>query len=118
MADGTGGTLVDSTEQTADALVALLRDRDRAEQLGREGRARVYDHFLLPRLLLNELVLLNELAGNPPTGVRQDPVCGLVLDPEQETPTVEEHGVRHAFCSNDCRRRFLTRGLEWPEEDR
>ena len=38
------------------------------------GRQRVYEHFLLPRLLLDELVLLNELAGNGPADVRHDPL--------------------------------------------
>jgi hypothetical protein len=41
----------------------------------------VHEHFLLPRLLLSELVLLNEVAGNGTEIVRRDPVCGLVLDP-------------------------------------
>jgi trehalose synthase len=112
MADGTGGVLVDSVEETAAAMVELLRDRERADELGRGGRERVQQHFLLPRLLLNELVLLNELAGNGASDVLRDPVCGLVLDPDASLPSVEEHGVRRAFCSNDCRRRYLTRGLD------
>ena len=32
----------------------------------------------------------------------------MPLDPERDHPTIEAAGVRHAFCSNDCRRRFLT----------
>jgi trehalose synthase len=108
MADGAGGVLVDSIEEAAAAIVTLVRDRDRAEELGRRGRDRVYEHFLLPRLLLNELVLLNELAGNGAPEVRRDPVCGLILDPDRPAPAVEQHGARHEFCSDDCRRRFLT----------
>jgi trehalose synthase len=111
MADGSGGVLVDSVEEAAAAMVQLLRDPERADEIGRAGRDRVREHFLLPRLLLNELVLLNELAGNSPSEVQRDPVCGLVLDPEKQLPSVEEHGIRYAFCSNDCRRRYLTRGL-------
>jgi trehalose synthase len=111
MADGIGGVLVDTVDETAAALVDLLQHPDRAEAAGRAGRDRVRDHFLLPRLLLNELVLLNEIAGHAGTEVQRDPVCGLVLDPEANGPAVEEHGVRHAFCSDDCRRRFLTRSL-------
>jgi trehalose synthase len=109
MADGTGGVLVESTEETARALVDLLSDRDRADSLGAEGRARVHEHFLLPRLLLNELVLLNQIAGREDAEGRRDPVCGLVLDPDEDAPAVEEDGVRHAFCSDDCRRAFVTR---------
>jgi trehalose synthase len=112
MADGTGGVLVDSVEDAAAAMVALLSEPERAEALGRAGRERVYEHFLLPRLLLNELVLLNEIAGNATEAVVRDPLCGLVLDSDRPAPTAEEHGVAYAFCSDDCRRRFLTRTLD------
>jgi trehalose synthase len=115
MADHTGGLLVDSVEGAATAMVELLRNEARADELGRQGRERVYEHFLLPRLLLNELVLLNEVAGNGSGEVLRDPVCGLVLDPDQPGPTIEEHGVYYAFCSDDCRRRFLTRSLDTDE---
>jgi trehalose synthase len=111
MADGTGGVLVDSTEATAGALVDLLIDPKRAEALGRDGRERVHRHFLLPRLLLNELVLLNELAGTGSADEQQDPVCGLVIDADEESPSIEEYGRRYSFCSDDCRRAFLTRRL-------
>jgi trehalose synthase len=111
LADGTGGVLVDSTEATAAAMVELLGDPALAEDLGRRGRARVHEHFLLPRLLLNELMLLNELSGQAAPHVLTDPVCGLVLDPDAHAPTLEFEGVRHAFCSDECRRRFLMRDL-------
>jgi trehalose synthase len=111
MADGTGGVLIESVEQAAAEIVSLVRDADRAAALGRQGRDRVEEHFLLPRLLLNELMLLNDLAGNDERAVQQDPVCGLVLDPDANPLTAEEDGVRYAFCSNDCRRRFLMRRL-------
>jgi trehalose synthase len=112
MADGVGGTLVDSVEEAAAGIVDLLGDRERADELGRRGRARVTEHFLLPRLLLNELMLLNELAGNGPADVLRDPVCGLVLDPDTDLPAIEVHGDRRVFCSDDCRRRFLTERLD------
>jgi trehalose synthase len=109
MADGAGGILVDSTEATAEALVELLGDRGRADALGRAGRDRVHEHFLLPRLLLNELVLLNAIVAGDDGRREQDPMCGLILDPERETPAIEEDGVRYSFCSDDCRRAFVTR---------
>jgi trehalose synthase len=108
MADGAGGVLVDSTEAAAQALVALLGDADRAEELGRSGCGRVHEHFLLPRLLLNELALLNQLAGDASAAPLSDPVCGLVLDPDRPAPAIEANGIRHAFCSDDCRRTFIT----------
>jgi trehalose synthase len=107
MADGAGGLLVDSSEEAAAAMVSLLRDGEMAREQGRRGRERVVDHFLLPRLLLNELMLLNDLAGNGPADILHDPVCGLILDPDADLPTIEDHGLRHSFCSNDCRRQFL-----------
>ncbi|HSL65059.1 MAG TPA: glycosyltransferase [Gaiellaceae bacterium] len=113
MADGAGGVLVDSTEEAAAAMVELLRDPDRGDELGRTGRERVHEHFLLPRLLLNELVLLNAIAGNASRDVQvvQDPVCGLVLDPDRDGPALEQHGERLRFCSDDCRRHYLTKGI-------
>lgn len=70
MPEGVGGLLVDSVEQCAGAMLTLLRDRELAGALGRSGRERVREHFLLPRLLLDELRLLSEL-GTRPTDVAQ-----------------------------------------------
>jgi trehalose synthase len=111
MADGVGGILVDSVGEAADAIVDLVSNYERARELGESGRKRVHEHFLLPRLLLNELMLLNEIAGNGPADVLDDPVCGLVLDSEAALPAIEEHGMRYVFCSDGCRRMFLTRVL-------
>jgi trehalose synthase len=61
MADGAGGLLVDSIEECAEALLKLLRDPALAQELGWAGRERVREHFLLPRLLADELRLLGEL---------------------------------------------------------
>ena len=108
MADGAGGVLASSTEATAEALVELLGDSERTDELGRSGRERVHEHFLLPRLLLNELVLLNQLGGDAGPAPATDPVCGLVLDPDRSPPAIEENGIRYEFCSDDCRRTFIT----------
>jgi trehalose synthase len=61
MPDGTGGVLVDSVEDCAAAMLKLLNDRELAEQLGHRGREHVREHFLLPRLLMEELRLLATL---------------------------------------------------------
>jgi trehalose synthase len=42
-------------------MLSLLGDRALAGQLGASGRERVREHFLLPRLLLEELRLLATL---------------------------------------------------------
>jgi trehalose synthase len=73
MPEGTGGVLVDSVEGCATALLKLLCDRELARSLGHSGREHVREHFLLPRLLLQELELLASLHAEAPTsGVEPD----------------------------------------------
>ncbi len=86
MADGTGGILVDSVEECGEAIASLLRDPSRADSLGRSGRERVRHHFLVPRLVLNELAIVRELAGDRPITrapgwlTNRDPVCGMIVE--------------------------------------
>ena len=61
MPEGVGGLLVDSVEECAAAMLALLNDHELARQLGESGHAHVREHFLLPRLLMEELELLGAL---------------------------------------------------------
>jgi trehalose synthase len=61
MPEGTGGRLGTSTEECARALLELLADRELAHGLGTSGREHVREHFLLPRLLRDELRLLASL---------------------------------------------------------
>jgi trehalose synthase len=69
MPPGTGGLLVDSIEACADALLYLLRNPHEAHALGESGRERVRQHFLVPRLLLDELRLLEALTQERPVNV-------------------------------------------------
>ena len=62
MPAGVGGRLVHSTEECATAMLELLQNQQLAVDLGRQGRERVREHFLLPRLLMEELQLLSTLA--------------------------------------------------------
>jgi len=62
MGDGVGGFLVDTTEECAERTLYLLRHRDEARTLGLAGRERVRRHFLITRLLADELRLLGSLA--------------------------------------------------------
>jgi trehalose synthase len=110
MADGAGGVLVESTEECAGAVRRLLLDPDRRHDLAHRGRERVRRHFLLPRLLVNELRLMNELAGRgvarePAGWSNRDPVCGLLVRPDD--PTATANGQRFRFCSETCRGEFL-----------
>ncbi|MGH2910862.1 MAG: glycosyltransferase [Solirubrobacteraceae bacterium] len=66
MPEGVGGVLVASTEECAQAILKLLNDRELREQLGQSGRERVREHFLLPRLLMEELALLSSLESEGP----------------------------------------------------
>ena len=86
LADGVGGVLVESIEECAQAIVSLLGDPDLAAELGRSGRERVREHFLLPRLIL----LIRDLAaGVPitPPSAERDPVCGMVLTKPDTAPS-------------------------------
>ena len=62
MPEGVGGVLVDSVEDCAVGMLKLLNDGELGNQLGRRGREHVREHFLLPRLLVEELKLLSTLA--------------------------------------------------------
>lgn len=75
MPEGIGGLLVDSVEECAAGMLRLLRDRELANQLGQSGRAHVREHFLLPRLLMEELRLLSTLGPAAPTRQRPLPTA-------------------------------------------
>jgi len=66
MADHAGGYVVDTVDECAEAIVRILRNPREAKALARRGRERVRQHFLLPRLLLDELALMRELAARSP----------------------------------------------------
>jgi trehalose synthase len=110
MADGTGGVLVDSVEECARAMVSLLADPDEARRLGESGRERVRRHFLIPRLVLDELALMRRLASGAVRGraldlvAHRDPVCGMAVETADETASVD--GLTLRFCSAQCRSRF------------
>lgn len=64
MPDGRGGALVEGVEECAQALLHLLSDRETAHRKGAQGRDWVREHFLLPRLLRDELQLLDALVSS------------------------------------------------------
>jgi trehalose synthase len=65
MPPGVGGYLVDSVEECAARTVELLRDPRAAQALGASGREHVRAHFLVSRLLTDELCLLDSLLASP-----------------------------------------------------
>jgi trehalose synthase len=57
--------LVDSTEQCAERALRFLQDHQSAREHGARGREWVREHFLLTRLIADELRLLRRLMGLP-----------------------------------------------------
>ncbi|MFQ6019603.1 MAG: glycosyltransferase, partial [Dehalococcoidia bacterium] len=62
MSDGVGGYLIETIDDCVDRTVRLLRDPREAQELGTAGRAHVREHFLITRLLADELRLLTSLS--------------------------------------------------------
>ena len=61
--DGTSGYLVEDTQTMAARLTELVQDPGLAIELGSAGRAHVQEHFLVTRLLEDELRLLASVSG-------------------------------------------------------
>jgi trehalose synthase len=59
--DGTDGYIVEGAEQTAERIAELVRDPGLAMEMGRAGRERVRERFLVTRVLEDELRLLASL---------------------------------------------------------
>ena len=66
--DGETGYLVDSVEECAAALRAILDDPPAARQMALRGKEFVRRNFLSPRLLRDWLALFNRLDGNDAAG--------------------------------------------------
>jgi trehalose synthase len=108
MADGVGGELVDSVDECAAMVVSLLQDRQRAAALAARGRERVREHFLLPRLVLNDLSLMRDLSSvrpisRPSDWSHHDPVCGIALPAGTPSLSVTVGSKIYGFCSERCR---------------
>lgn len=119
LGEGEGGYLVESVEQCAGAILRLLRDPEAAAETAARGRDRVRRHFLLPRLLLNQVSLVVDLLEGRPTlrdraGLR-DPVCGMALPDASEKPTAELRGRSFVFCSEHCAARFRSRPEQYAQ---
>ena len=113
--DGAGGYLVDSVDECAKRVLELLGDADRAQDLGRTGRALVRERFLLPRLLADDLQLYASLLGATSrpentavaglAGEQRDPVCGIRIDPSTAR-ALNVGGEPYVFCSRSCEEEF------------
>lgn len=115
MADRAGDALVDTVEECASQIAALLRDRDRGRAIAEHGHQRVREHFLTPRLVLNELCLMSAIVEGVTTptahvsdATARDPVCGMAIT-DPAAPSVTHDGNHYSFCSQECQARFLDR---------
>jgi len=61
--DGENGFLIDPNDKKtfADRIIQLLQDPDLAEEMGKKAKETVRKNFLITRLLLDYLILLNEM---------------------------------------------------------
>ena len=59
--DGKNGFLVNSPQECADRIIALMKDRKLALRIGRAAKKSVVESFLTPRLLMDYLVLFAQL---------------------------------------------------------
>ena len=82
-----------------------------ARRLAKRGRERVRERFLLPRLVLDDVTLLAELADAaefvraPQWLSEHDPVCGTRLS-ELRVATAQHDGASYRFYSDACAARF------------
>jgi len=67
MSDGEGGFLVSREEDWVPRIDTLLSDREEARRIGGLGRERVRQHFLITRLLEDELGLMAAVRSAPET---------------------------------------------------
>jgi trehalose synthase len=66
MPSGVGGYLVDSVEECVEQTVSLLRDPAAGAELGRAGHDYIAEHFLITRLLHDDLALAREVLDSSP----------------------------------------------------
>jgi trehalose synthase len=59
--NGKCGYLVNSVEECAGRIVELIQDPKKAEEMGRFGHDHIRKHFLLPRLIRDELRLMADI---------------------------------------------------------
>ncbi|MCC7364482.1 MAG: glycosyltransferase [Dehalococcoidia bacterium] len=78
--EGECGYLVDSSQQCAQRLAELLRDRDLRNRMGERGREHVRDHFLITRYLHDYLRMMLEVAEGSATeeSAHAAPIAGAV----------------------------------------
>jgi trehalose synthase len=113
--DGASGYLVDSVEECADRVVDLLTHPELRLEFGARGQARVREHFLLPRLIADELRLYASVLDSEAVTVtgamvgsqceQRDPVCGMRIDTDHSRHLAFD-GRDYYFCAARCEQQF------------
>ena len=100
--------LVDVGPRSLQAYCGVVPDAI-LDDPGNKGRERVREHFLRPRLLLNEMELMRELTAGRQVipAEHRDPVCGMAVSLEEAAPEARYQNVTYRFCSDACREQFL-----------
>lgn len=62
--DGKTGFLVNNVEECAEKIIYLVKNKAAAKEMGKRGKEHVRKNFLLPRLLRDELKVIEKLAEN------------------------------------------------------
>lgn len=68
--DGVNGYLVENEEQCASRILSLLKNKEKAEKMGRSGRELVKEKFLITRLVFDEIKMLKSLFKAQPKAKR------------------------------------------------
>ncbi len=63
--DGVNGILAQNTEEFAEKALYLLAHKRERQEMGERGREFVREHFLVPRLVREEIELYRELVQKP-----------------------------------------------------
>jgi trehalose synthase len=67
--------LTDSIDDCAAKIMALLEDRETRRAFGEAGRQHVREHFLLPRLVRDDLRLVRDVLNGVPTDSDSEPLA-------------------------------------------
>jgi trehalose synthase len=111
MADDTAASSSTASRTARRRWSRCCRIRSARTRWVRAGRERVRRHFLIPRLVLDELSLMRRLAAGSgaarafETIAQRDPVCGMALQTAEETLPLD--GITLRFCSRLCRDKFV-----------
>jgi trehalose synthase len=78
--NGKTGYLVNTVEECVQRVLSLLKDPEKAREMGRAGREFVRDNFLITRYLRDYLRVFREMRGIKPPRGESAATAARVLD--------------------------------------